>query len=59
MERGNYITSNHWSRYDDNLMNIKLEGDILTKLQKLWNTMNKAFSLTLNINKDLGDYNTL
>ena len=29
---------NHWSKYNDNLKNVKVEGDTLMDLQKFWNT---------------------
>ena len=50
---------NHWSKYDDNLNNVKLEGDTLMELQKFWNALNTVFTSTLNTNKGLGDYDKL
>ena len=50
---------NHWLKYNDNLKNVKLEGDTLMDLQKFWNTLNTAFVSTLNTNKRLGDYDKL
>ena len=50
---------NHWSKYNDNLKNIKLEGDSLIELQKFWNALDTAFTSTLNTNKGLGDYDKL
>ena len=35
---------NHWSKYNDNLKNVKLEDDKLMELQKFWNTLNTAFT---------------
>ena len=49
----------HWSKYNDNLKNVKLEGDTLMDLQKFWNTLNTAFVSILNTNKGLGDYDKL
>ena len=50
---------NHWSKYNDNLKNIVLEGDNLMDLQKFWNAMDTAFSSTLNANKGLEEYDKL
>ena len=50
---------NHWSKYNDNVKNIVLEGDNLMDLQKFWNTMDTAFTSTVNANKGLGEYETL
>ena len=50
---------NHWSKYNDNLKNVKLEGDTLMELQKFWNALNTAFTSILNANKGLGDYDKL
>ena len=50
---------NHWSKYNDNLKNVKLEGDTLMELQKFWNAFSTAFISTSNANKGLGDYDNL
>ena len=50
---------NHWSKYNDNLKNVKLEGDTLIDLQKNWITLNTVFTSILNANKGLGDYDKL
>ena len=50
---------NHWSKYNDNLNNVKLVGDTLMELKKFLNTFNTAFTSTLNANKGLGDYDKL
>ena len=50
---------NHWSKYNDNLKNVKLEGDTLMDLKNFWNALNTVFTLTLNENKGLGDYDKL
>ena len=50
---------NHWSKYNDNLKNLKLEGDTRMDLQKFWNALNTAFTSTFNANKGLGDYDKL
>ena len=51
--------NNHWSKYNNNLKDIKLEGDSLQQLQKFWHTMDTALSSTLNSNKGLGEYDKL
>ena len=50
---------NHWSKYNDNLKNIKLEGDSLIELQNVWNALDTAFTSTLNANKGLEEYEKL
>ena len=50
---------NHWSKYNDNLNNVKLKGDTLMELQKFWNALNTELTATLNTNKELGDYDKL
>ena len=50
---------NHWSKYNDNPKNVKLEGDTLMELQNFWNALNTVFTSTLNANKRLGDYDKL
>ena len=50
---------NHWSKYNDNLNNVKLVGDTHMELQKFLNALNTAFTSTLNANKGLGDYDKL
>ena len=51
--------SNPWSKYNDNLKNIKLEGDTLMEIQKFWNTTDKSFTSAVNSNKRLGYYDML
>ena len=51
--------TNHWSKYNANLKDIKLEGDSLQQLQKFWHVMDTALTSTLNSNKGLGDYEDL
>ena len=50
---------NHWSKHNDNLKNVKLEGDTLMELQKFWKALNTAFTSTLILNKVLGDCDKL
>ena len=50
---------NHWSKYNDNVKNVILEGDNLMDLQKFWSAMDTAFTSTVNANKGLGEYETL
>lgn len=50
---------NHWSKYNCNLNNAKLEGDALMELQKFWNAIEAAFISIVNVNKGLRDYDSL
>ena len=47
---------NHWSKYNDTLKDVKLEGDTLIDLQKVRNALNTTCTSTLNANKRLGNY---
>lgn len=44
---------NHWSKYNDNLKNMKLKGDTLMDSRKFWNAMDTSFTFTLNTNKGI------
>ena len=46
----------HWSKYNDNLNNVKLKGDTHMELKNVWKALNTEFTATLNTNKELGDY---
>ena len=41
----------HWSKYNDNLNNVKLKGDTHMGLQIFWKALNIEFTATLNTNK--------
>ena len=45
-----------WSKYNESLKNIELEGNTLMELRKFWNATDIAFTSTVNVNKGLGDY---
>ena len=51
--------NNHWSRFNDNLKGVKLEGDPLQRLQKFCNAIHTAVTSTLHANKGIGDYEDL
>lgn len=51
--------NNHWSKYNVNLKDIKLEGDLLQQLHNFWYAIDTALTSTLNSNKGLGDYKDL
>lgn len=47
--------NNYWSKYNDYLKNIKVEGDSLQQLHKFWYAMDTSLSSILNSKKGLGD----
>ena len=49
----------HWSKYNANVKDIKLEGDTLIQLQKFWHANDTAITSTLSANKCLGNYEDL
>ena len=55
----NENTQNCWSKYNDNLRNVVLEGDKLMDIQKFWDAMDTAFTSTFNANQGLGECKTL
>ena len=50
---------NNFSKYNDNLKNVKIEGGTLMDLHKFQNALNTVFTPTLNANKGLGGYDKL
>ena len=50
---------NHWSKFNEHLKNIKLEGDSLVQLRKFWNAVDTAYNTTLVTNQGIGRYENL
>ena len=49
----------HWSKFNDNLKNITLQGDGLLDLQHFWNSIDTALTTTLASSKAIGEYASL